>query len=188
MRRKPQPFAVLGTPRSRTAWMARFLTYGGTYCFHEPSANFTSDDSMRKFFKPGYGCADSMLTLKWRELRNAGVRIAVVERPMDEVLDSARVVGLPITAASTRLLSHVVDAVGAIRAEGVATIVPYAMLTDTVLRKMFEVLLGEPCPEWWLERCKSQHVDGAGSFAVRMKQVRANPKLSDFYNCAARTA
>lgn len=186
--RKPLPFAILGTPRSRTAWFARFLTYGGTYCFHEPSASFTGDESLRRFFRPGYGCVDSMLTLKWRELRDAGVRIAVVERPADEVLDSARAAGLPVTAASVRLLSHIVDAIGAIRAERLATVVPYAMLSDAVLSKMFEVLLAQPCPQWWLERYKAQHIDGAAAFAVRMAQVRENPKLGEFYNCVARTA
>lgn len=28
-------FFVLGLPRSRTAWLANFLTYGKTFCFHE---------------------------------------------------------------------------------------------------------------------------------------------------------
>lgn len=31
-------FLIFARPRSRTAWLANFLTYGDTYCLHEPLA------------------------------------------------------------------------------------------------------------------------------------------------------
>lgn len=33
-----QPFFIAGLPRSRTAWLANFLSYGPSLCFHEPLA------------------------------------------------------------------------------------------------------------------------------------------------------
>lgn len=29
-------FVITGYPRSRTAWLANFLTYGSSFCYHEP--------------------------------------------------------------------------------------------------------------------------------------------------------
>jgi len=29
------PFFILALPRSRTAWLANFMTYGGHFCYHE---------------------------------------------------------------------------------------------------------------------------------------------------------
>jgi hypothetical protein len=173
-----KPFAVLGTPRSRTAWMARFLTYGGTYCYHEPSASFTGVESLRRFFKPGVGAVDSAMTLRWRDVAKVA-RIVVVERDIEEVAQSALNVGLP--ASSIPVLAHISKAIDEIRLAKVATIIPYDMLTDAVLRKLFEVLLGEPCPEWWLSKWKSTHVDGVNSYGRRVEQVRANSMLATFY-------
>ena len=35
MKLKNRPFFVIGLPRSRTAWLANFLTTGSSFCFHE---------------------------------------------------------------------------------------------------------------------------------------------------------
>lgn len=32
---QPHNFFVIGLPRSRTAWLANFLTYGDRFCYHE---------------------------------------------------------------------------------------------------------------------------------------------------------
>lgn len=32
-----RPFLILGRPRSRTAWLSNFLTWKGTWCYHEAS-------------------------------------------------------------------------------------------------------------------------------------------------------
>jgi len=36
---KPPHFLVFARPRSRTAWLANFLTYGDAFCLHEPMAD-----------------------------------------------------------------------------------------------------------------------------------------------------
>ncbi|MDX1811031.1 MAG: hypothetical protein R3240_03730, partial [Gammaproteobacteria bacterium] len=35
-------FLILGLPRSRTAWLANFLTYDGLFCFHEATNGCSS--------------------------------------------------------------------------------------------------------------------------------------------------
>jgi len=35
---KPPHFLIFARPRSRTAWLANFLTYGDAFCLHEPLA------------------------------------------------------------------------------------------------------------------------------------------------------
>ena len=41
-------FFVLGLPRSRTAWLANFLTYDGYFCFHEGIDGCRSIDDYKK--------------------------------------------------------------------------------------------------------------------------------------------
>ena len=36
-------FLVTGLPRSRTAWLANFFTWGNTVCFHDPLPDFDYD-------------------------------------------------------------------------------------------------------------------------------------------------
>lgn len=50
-------FLVLGLPRSRTAWLANFLTYDGLHCSHEGIAKYTTLESYRDAF--GENCGDS---------------------------------------------------------------------------------------------------------------------------------
>jgi hypothetical protein len=38
------PFFIVSLPRSRTAWLANFLSYGPCYCYHEPMCDFDLKD------------------------------------------------------------------------------------------------------------------------------------------------
>ena len=85
------PFLVLGTPRSRTAWLAKFLSYGGRTCLHEPSRHMGGlDDLLRLLDRPGVAISDSGLTLRWRDIvmHRPDALIVVVRRPVDDVVRS----------------------------------------------------------------------------------------------------
>ena len=63
-------FMILGTPRSRTAWLAKLLSFGGVECIHEPSIDFKSLDDLQTFLqRPDTGAADSLMTLLWRDVQ-----------------------------------------------------------------------------------------------------------------------
>lgn len=90
------PFVILGTPRSRTAWLAEFLTHGARTCVHEPSRNWRGLDELRGALNDGQGISDSVLTLRWREIvaYRPDARIVVVHRAAEDVLASFRKAGL----------------------------------------------------------------------------------------------
>jgi len=54
-------FFVVGLPRSRTAWMANFLTYDGHYCYHEAINGCNSMDEYKE--KLGNFIGDSSTAL-----------------------------------------------------------------------------------------------------------------------------
>jgi hypothetical protein len=50
-------FFILGLPRSRTAWLANFMTYEGTFCYHEGINGCHSVEEYKA--KLGYNKGDS---------------------------------------------------------------------------------------------------------------------------------
>lgn len=47
------PFFILGLPRSRTAWLATWLTYGGKTCWHDALANVRNAAGLRALADEG---------------------------------------------------------------------------------------------------------------------------------------
>lgn len=83
------PFVVMGLPRSRTAWLARYLTYGDWVCGHEEMRHARSLDDVKAWLsQPSVGTAETAAAPFWRMLTRMGVRIVTVRRPVHEVIDS----------------------------------------------------------------------------------------------------
>ena len=85
------PFLVLALPRSRTAWLARFLTYGPWTCSHEQARYVRDLTDMRAWFSQPYvGSSETAVARWWRLIQRvrSDVRIAIVRRPVSEVIDS----------------------------------------------------------------------------------------------------
>lgn len=81
-------YLVLGLPRSRTAWLSRFLTYGEWYCGHEELRHLRSlDDVAAWFSQPCTGSAETAAAPWWR-LIPQDVRIVTVRRPVADVIES----------------------------------------------------------------------------------------------------
>ena len=86
-------FIVVGLPRSRTAWLAEFLSAGGWKCYHEPSRFFTGLKDLRAFLHlPRKGAADAMMCLLRKEIleRNPHTRFVVVRRDRKDVEESIK--------------------------------------------------------------------------------------------------
>jgi hypothetical protein len=85
------PFVVFSLPRSRSAWLAQFLTYGEWMCGHEELRHMRSVDDVHAWFsQPNIGTAETAAAPWWRLLDKfaPGARILVVRRPRDEVAES----------------------------------------------------------------------------------------------------
>ena len=88
-------FFVTGLPRSRTAWMAAFLSTGETLCYHEPSYKISKIDQLPTLFDSTFykhlGISDSGLGfhIEWI-LENVKPRTLIIERDVEEVKASLK--------------------------------------------------------------------------------------------------
>jgi hypothetical protein len=89
-------FIVLGLPRSRTAWLSRFLTYGDHVCGHEELRHCRSLGDVEQWFSQScIGTSETSAAPFWRlfERFAPDARIVIVRRPVADVVES--VVRLP---------------------------------------------------------------------------------------------
>ena len=85
------PFLILALPRSRTAWLSRFLTYGDWVCGHEELRHMRSLDDVRAWFaQPCIGTAETAAAPWWRMIDRFApdARILIVRRHPGEVVES----------------------------------------------------------------------------------------------------
>jgi len=146
-------FVVFATPRSRTAWLARFLTYGAWLCGHDEVRHCRSLDDVRSWLaQPHTGTVETAVAPFWR-LLPPDVRVVTVRRPVPEVVASLARSGVTFDpAVMTRLVERVerkLDQIEA-RVPGVLS-VTYAELADeATCARVFEHCLGLPHEHaWW---------------------------------------
>jgi GNAT superfamily N-acetyltransferase len=85
---------ILALPRSRTAWLSRFLAYGVWQCGHDELRHCRSLADVASWFAQPYtGTVETAAAPFWR-LIPEGVRVATIRRPVDQVLDSLRRTGI----------------------------------------------------------------------------------------------
>jgi hypothetical protein len=92
---KNQPFFIIGLPRSRTAWLANFLTWGKCFCWHEATRYIGQPSDLAEILETSCfeysGNADSgMLVYSPDEfLRDfPGSKVLFVLRDREECIDS----------------------------------------------------------------------------------------------------
>ncbi len=96
-------FFIVGLPRSRTAWLANFFTYGKSYCYHEAIKTCRTPAQMKQLFENTeaeyVGDSDSALPLFIDEMMAAfpEARLAVIERESESVVRSLKKVFSPIS-------------------------------------------------------------------------------------------
>jgi hypothetical protein len=91
------PFFILGTPRSRTAWLAEFLSTTDRRVDHEPSQHFSCMQDLWDYLaRPGCAASDSLMTLRWKHITAMvpDARFVVVRRPIPEVVASFTGIGV----------------------------------------------------------------------------------------------
>ena len=92
-----RPFIVYSLPRSRTAWLASFLSYGGWTCRHEAATGLRSMDEVRRFFaEPQAGTVETAAAQGWRIIHHyvPDIRAVVIRRPVDDVMGSMLAIDL----------------------------------------------------------------------------------------------
>lgn len=89
--RLASPFIVFSLPRSRSAWLSRFLTYGDWVCGHEQLRYMRGLDDLKSWFaQPMIGSVETAAAPFWRSLEGLApdARLVVLRRPVDEVVAS----------------------------------------------------------------------------------------------------
>lgn len=152
----PKHFLITGLPRSRTAWMAAFMSYGSTVCLHEPR-NWESvfDSDGPKFV----GISDSGLGFQLdRILYEYACPALIIDRPLADVEASLKALdtGLPKTNFCELLKNKLSE----FPASTQVMRVPYAALNDMrVMQKIFFHLTpGEPFDEGRFHSMKDMNI------------------------------
>lgn len=82
-------FVVFALPRSRTAWLSQFLTYGEWACGHDAVRHLRTMDDVRSWFsQPATGTVETAAAPWWRFLKDRDVRVVTVRRPVEECVAS----------------------------------------------------------------------------------------------------
>ena len=85
------PFIIYALPRSRTAWISAFLTYGEWMCFHDRAIYMRSMADISTFFaQPNVGTVESGVMQGWWLIHYhvPGIRAAVILRSPKAAFDS----------------------------------------------------------------------------------------------------
>jgi hypothetical protein len=142
--------------------LAKLLTYPPVTTLHEPSLNFQNmGDLARLLDARDTGIVDSALTLRWRDVvrLRPDVRIMIVHRPRDEVIESA-CRAMEISKAMARLrLGLIETAIAEIRDARATFDVPFQALFDRrTAAQVFWYCLDRTLPEHHWLRWKDTNV------------------------------
>lgn len=108
------PFLICALPRSRTAWLSKFLSYADWTCGHESLITMRSIEDVRaSYARPRTGSAETAAAPGWELLRHyvPDLRTVVIRRPVEDVVQSFLKLDLrglatypegPLRAAMTR--------------------------------------------------------------------------------------
>lgn len=149
-----KPFFIFSLPRSRTAWLANFLTYGETYCFHEGWIGVSTPDEMwRKMKATGRkftGNSDSGNIMFLDEIMDEypNAKLILIERPMNEVIRSLSDMGFP---GQEEYLRRCHIDLQNLKINASPMVVPFHLMDNGACREMWEYVTDEPLDEQRLE-------------------------------------
>lgn len=86
-----QPFIIYALPRSRTAWLAEFLSYKDWTCGHEQAIFLRSVSDIKRLLSlPNTGVVETAAAQAWRIIHHhvPNIKAVVIRRPIDDVLGS----------------------------------------------------------------------------------------------------
>lgn len=150
------PFIVFALPRSRTAWLAQFLSYRDWACSHDEIRHARSMDDIRSWFsQSNTGTAETAAAPWWRTVQQISpdIRVLIVRRPVQDVVDSLMRLGLPfdrdrLTTEMERL-DRKLDQIER-RMKNVLSVSFYDLADEDVCKQVFEHCLPhQHDPAWW---------------------------------------
>lgn len=146
-----EPFVIFCLPRSRSAWLSTFLSYGDYLCAHDLAPHSDSVEDFYQSLTCGIiGTVETGAVIGWPLIRKRlpESRFLVVRRPVGEVMDSFRSVGVEVHAAEIEEKAELLDKLSGVT--GVPTIQFKSLASEACCAWVFKYLLGiEHDREWW---------------------------------------
>lgn len=84
-------FIIHALPRSRTAWLSRFLTYKDHTCGHELAMTMRTPEDYKQYFsQPNTGSAETGAMQGWWLIEHArpGIKTVVINRDLNEIIEA----------------------------------------------------------------------------------------------------
>jgi L-amino acid N-acyltransferase YncA len=148
---KRASFLILALPRSRTFWLSRFLQYGEWTCGHDEARHVRSMDDVRSWFsQSGVGSVETAAAPFWR-LVPSGVRMVVVRRPVNDVVNSLIATGISFNREKlTARMRHLDRKLDQIERAGALSVQFADLVSESACARVFEHCLGLPHDSaWW---------------------------------------
>jgi hypothetical protein len=147
------PFVIFALPRSRTAWLSRYLTYGNWHCGHEELRHCRSLDDVTSWFaQPFIGTVETAAAPFWR-LLPPEARVVTIRRNVSDVVASLAEAGLTfeprVMTRHIERLDHKLDQIEA-RVPGVLRLAFDDLADERICAKLFGHCLELPHDAaWW---------------------------------------
>jgi hypothetical protein len=144
---------VFATPRSRTKWLATFLSYADWQCGHDELRHCRSLEDVTSWLaQPCTGSVETAAAPFWR-LLPPSIRVVTLRRPVPDVVASLRRTGVAFDDAPMMAILQTVerklDQIEA-RVPGVLAMTYDDLATEAGCARVFEHCLGLPHnPAWW---------------------------------------
>jgi hypothetical protein len=78
-------FMVIGLPRSRTTWMANWLTTTDTLCLHDPLAHYTIQELDNYSTDKLFGISDTAIHMFGGKLNSHPAKKLIIHRPLIDI-------------------------------------------------------------------------------------------------------
>lgn len=135
------PFFVMALPRSRTAWLSTFLTYGGRPCGHDLVVRCSTLAEFEGAMAHHVGTCETGAMVGWKLIRSKWpkARVLVVQRPLAEVIQSLERKGLRADVGALVERQQMLEALS--NSKGVKTITYEDLDSVDCCKWVFEYLL-----------------------------------------------
>ena len=156
------PFLIVALPRSRTAWLAKWLSHGGRKVAHDLSLDCDRIEDFTDAFSLGLdGAVDTAAVEGWRLIREArpDLKMVAVFRDIGEVIASMHRVGFPVTPDVVKQLQDRQRDMWELAREPGVMSVSYAGLNDPdTMAQLWEHLRDDPHPLAWTVECAAKNI------------------------------
>lgn len=155
----PTPFVIFSLPRSRSAWLSKYLSYPPHRVGHDIAVTCACAEDFLDYFRRGMiGTIETGAQAGWRcvKRRMPDARLIVVRRNLEDVYASFRELGIEVPRGEFEPKADALDALS--REVGVTTIPFSALSREDTCEALFELCLGIPWDREWYESLATQNI------------------------------